>query len=320
MQLQTKIKLPEGKLKINYDSKIGLLGSCFSENMGERFAYYQFPNLQNPFGILFHPFAIERLLKNIVEEKKYTEEDIFLHQEMWHCFDAHSKMSAADPKKMLMELNVSLAKTRDFLQSATHLIITLGTSFVYQFKETGDYVANCHKLPQHNFDKELSASAEIQQSIQQIISYAQQINPEIKLVFTISPVRHVKEGLIENQRSKANLIAGLHEAMATEKTVSYFPSYEIQLDELRDYRFYAEDLLHPNKTAIQYIWEKFLRSWLDPQSVKVMEKVETVQRDLQHRAFAPESDAHQQFLKRLQQKIEQLQEEFPFMRFPETYS
>lgn len=315
MKLQTEIKLPNGEPKINYDSKIGLLGSCFSDNIGERFAYYQFPNLQNPFGILFHPFAIERLLKNIVEEKKYTKDDIFPHQERWHCFDAHSKLSAANPDEMLLELNASLAKTRDFLQSATHLIITLGTSFVYQFNETGNYVANCHKLPQDNFDKELSTSAEIQQSIQQIISYAREINPEIKLVFTISPVRHAKEGLVENQRSKANLIAGLHEAIATEKTVSYFPSYEIQLDELRDYRFYAEDLLHPNQTAILYIWEKFLQSWLDSESVEVMEKVETVQRGLQHRAFAPESDAHQQFLKRLQQKIEQLQEEFPFMRF-----
>lgn len=315
MQLQTNIALTEGDPKINYGSKLVLLGSCFSENIGEKFQYYQFQTLQNPFGILFHPFAIERLLKNTVEEKKYTKDDIFLHQERWHCFDAHSKMSAANPDEMLLELNASLSKTRDFLQSATHLIITLGTSFVYQFTETGNYVANCHKLPQRNFEKELSTSAEIQQSIQEIIAYARQINSEINIIFTISPVRHAKEGLVENQRSKANLIAGLHDAIASEKRVSYFPSYEIQLDELRDYRFYAGDLVHSNKTAIQYIWEKFLQCWLDPKSVNVMEKVETVQRGLQHKAFAPESAAHQQFLKQLQQKIEQLQEEFPFMRF-----
>ena len=317
MQFQTQIPLKKQPLnQIDYDSKILLLGSCFSENIGNKFSYYKFQSAQNPFGILFHPKAIETLVTNTINQKKYTKEDIFCHNERWHSFEAHSSLSSNDKEELLNSLNSEINSTYQQLQEASHIIITLGTSWVYREISTDKIVANCHKIPQKKFLKKLLSVDEISESLDAIITLIKSINSKVKFIFTVSPVRHLKDGFVENTQSKAHLISGIHQLIDYTRSNSfYFPSYEIMMDELRDYRFYKEDMIHPNQTAINYIWEKFSEVWLSENATKTIDKVAVIQKGLQHRSFNPTSEAHQQFLKNLETKKETLAKAFPFMKF-----
>ena len=253
MKLQTQIPLKkETKNQIAYQSKILLLGSCFSENIGDKLSYFKFQSTQNPFGILFHPKAIENFITNAINEKKYLDDDLIFQNETWHSFDAHSSLSSVNKNELLNKLNASISITNRALKEASHIIITLGTSWVYRFIETDAIVANCHKIPQKKFLKKLLLVEEITKSLAAILVLLKSVNKDISVLFTVSPVRHLKDGFIENTQSKAHLIAAIHQVLE-HQNVSYFPSYEIMMDELRDYRFYAEDMIHPNKTAINYI-------------------------------------------------------------------
>ncbi|PKH49441.1 GSCFA domain-containing protein [Tenacibaculum sp. Bg11-29] len=316
MNFQTKISLKKQQLnQINYDSKLLLLGSCFSENIGEKLSYYKFQSAVNPFGILFHPKAIENLVLDAINEKVYTDDDLFFHNERWHCFNVHSKLSSTDKNKITNSLNNANNNTYKQLKNATHIIITLGTSWVYRFIETDSLVANCHKIPQKKFLKEILSINEITASIEIIISLIKSVNKNVNILFTVSPVRHLKDGFIENQRSKSHLLSAIHNIIEPRENTYYFPSYEIMMDELRDYRFYAEDMIHPNKTAINYIWDKFFTSWTSEETQQTMSKVAIIQKGLTHRSFNPTSEAHLKFLNNLQQKKETLVKAFPFMKF-----
>nr|WP_299073109.1 GSCFA domain-containing protein [uncultured Allomuricauda sp.] len=314
MKLQTKIPIEKADNPIDYQSKLLLLGSCFVENIGDKLGYYKFQQVQNPFGILFHPLAIENLVERAIEGHFYQENEVFEQNGRWHCFDAHSDLSANTSEELLQNLNNALKETTQQIEQATHLIITLGTAWGYRHTDTKAIVANCHKVPQKEFAKELLSAELIQASLKRLIGLFESINPKAQLVFTISPVRHLKDGFVENQRSKANLITAVHQ-LKKEDDVSYFPSYEIMMDELRDYRFYGTDMVHPNALAIDYIWEKFKWVWIAPESNVSMEKVEAIQKGLQHRPFNPDSEEHQKFKKSLQTKIAYLKERYPFMKF-----
>ncbi len=315
MNLQTNILLKnETKNPISYHSKIFLLGSCFSENIGSQLHYYKFQTHQNPFGILFHPKAIENFISNVIHKKKYVAKDLIFQNERWHSFDAHSKVSSSDQEKLLHDLNLKINTANKELKEASHAIITLGTSWVYTYVETETIVANCHKIPQKKFLKRLLSVEEISNSVENIISLLSSINKKINIIFTISPVRHIKEGIEQNTRSKAHLISVIHNHL-TSQNVSYFPSYEIMMDELRDYRFYTEDMIHPNKTAIQYIWEKFVATWHTENSKLVMKEVEAIQKGLAHKPFNENSKKHQQFLHELDKKKENLKKTFSFIEF-----
>ena len=316
MKLQTQLPLKKQVHNlIDYNSKLLLLGSCFSENIGDKLSYYKFQSTQNPFGILFHPKAIEKLITNAINQKKYTKNDIFFHNEHWHCFDAHSSLSAAAENDVLENLNTANTTTFESLKNSSHLIITLGTSWVYREISSDAIVANCHKIPQKKFLKEILSIDEITESLNAITSLTKAINPDISIIFTVSPVRHLKDGFVENQQSKAHLLSAIHSVIDANNQVHYFPSYEIMMDELRDYRFYAEDMIHPNNTAIHYIWEKFTGVWFSEQTKTTMKEVEIIQKGLAHRSFNPESEAHQKFLKNIGQKKETLQKVFPFITF-----
>lgn len=295
--------------RINYDSKILLFGSCFSENIDSKLNYFKFQNYSNPFGILFHSKAIENLITNAINQKEYTEKDIFFHNERWHCFDAHSALSDSSKENLLLSLNNTINSTNKQINESTHLIITLGTSWVYRYIETDYIVANCHKIPQKKFLKELLSIDEITESLEAIISLVKNANPTIKIIFTVSPVRHLKDGFTENTLSKAHLLSAIHEVVEPRKHLYYFPSYEILLDDLRDYRFYKSDMVHPNETAIEYIWEQFKNSWIDDSSQNLMSKIDTIQKGLAHKPFHKNSEQHQQFLKNLHQKIAALKEQ-----------
>ena len=315
MQLQTQISLKkETRNAIDYTSKILLLGSCFSENIGDKLSYYKFQTNLNPFGILFHPKAIENLITNAINEKVYTTDDLTFQNERWHCFDAHSNLSTTTKEELLDNLNTAISSTNKQVQEATHISITLGTSWVYRFIETDTIVANCHKIPQKKFLKELLSVDEITASLAAIIVLLKAINKNIKILFTVSPVRHLKDGFVENTQSKAHLITAIHNILSKDYAF-YFPSYEIMMDELRDYRFYAQDMIHPNNTAIDYIWEKFADTWFSENSKATIKEVEVIQKGISHRPFNEKSEQHQQFLKKLEIKKDKIKSQFSFINF-----
>ncbi|MDP2542352.1 GSCFA domain-containing protein [Tenacibaculum discolor] len=316
MNFQTQIPLTKQKHnQISYQSNLLLLGSCFSENIGNKLDYYKFQSKQNPFGILFHPKAIENLIIKALNKEKYTDKDVFFHNERWHTFEAHSSLSAINKNELLNSLNLSIQQTFEQLLNTTHLIITLGTAWVYREITSDTIVANCHKVAQKKFLKELLSVDEISESLKAINSLVKSVNKNISVIYTVSPVRHLKDGFIENQRSKAHLLLAIHEVVEPRSAIYYFPSYEIMMDELRDYRFYNEDMIHPNQTAINYIWKKFKEVWIAEGSYQTMQQVDTIQRGLNHKPFNPNSEAHQLFLKKLQQKKETLLQAFPFINF-----
>jgi len=292
--------------KIDYSSNLFFLGSCFTENIGNKFEYFKFQNSINPFGILFHPIAIEKLITDSINQKKYTDADVFFYNERWHCFDVHSDLSHPSKEVLLEQLNVAIDTTHQQLKNTTHLIITLGTAWVYRQIESGKIVANCHKVPQKKFLKELLSVDKITASLEKSIALVKSVNPKIEVIFTVSPVRHLKDGFTENSLSKAHLIAALHQVVEPRNHAHYFPSFEIMMDDLRDYRFYKSDMVHPNETAINYIWEYFKNTWVDEKSFQLMGEIDTIQKGLAHRPFNEASEQHQQFLENLRLKIEVL--------------
>ncbi len=314
MDLQTKVPIQPADNPIDYQNKVLLLGSCFVENMGVKFSYFQFRNSLNPFGILFHSLAIENLVQRAVDGPSYSADEVFEQDGIWHCFDAHSELRSNDRDTLLQLLTQRLMETKRSLETASHIIITLGTAWVYRNVASKKIVANCHKVPQKEFQKELLTTDEIKTSLENCLALVKKVNPNTQFIFTVSPVRHLKDGFVENQRSKAHLITALHQ-MINGNDVSYFPAYEIMMDELRDYRFYGKDMLHPNELAVDYIWEKFRSAWISPDCLSVMEEVDSIQKGLKHRPFNPDSDAHQKFRASLQAKITYLQEKYPFMKF-----
>jgi hypothetical protein len=315
MQFRTKISIPKTGNPINYNSKMVSLGSCFAVNMAEKLDYFKFQNTCNPFGILFHPLAIEKLIDFAVSGKQFTEEDIFFHNERWHSFDVHSDWSNSSKEELIANLNAIVPSTQQQIKEATHIIITYGTAWVYRNIATNAIVANCHKVPQKQFGKEILSVATIENSIQNTLDLIQKVNPKATIIFTVSPVRHLKDGFVENQLSKSHLISALHSSSFQLPTSSYFPSYEIMMDELRDYRFYAEDMIHPNQIAIDYIWERFFEASISEESYSIMKVVDTIQKGLQHRPFNPNSESHQQFLSKLQGKMVKLHKQFPKIQF-----
>jgi len=313
MNFRTPITIPKSNHPIDYYSKVVTMGSCFSENISAKLEQHKFQQYNNPFGILFQPDAIENILIRAIELRLFTEDDLFFENELWHCFEVHSELNNSDRDDMLINLNGILTYLNGQLQTCTHLIITLGTAWTYRFTHTQKRVANCHKIPQSNFTKELLSVEEITTSLNNIQTKLVEYNPDINFILTVSPVRHLKDGFVDNQLSKAHLITALHSSVSHLPSSSYFPSYEIMMDDLRDYRFYTEDMLHPNETAIQYIWKHFVESHISYHVFPIMTELESIQKGLQHRPFNPKTEQHQLFIQKLHERIEQLQEKYPFL-------
>ncbi|MDB9912313.1 GSCFA domain-containing protein [Flavobacteriaceae bacterium] len=315
MKLTTPIKLSRQNPPINYSSKVLLLGSCFAQNMGAKLEYYKFQQCTNPFGILFHPVAIEKLITRAVNQIWFTSKDVFLQNEQWHCFLAHSKLSNTSEEDLISALNSALEKLRFSLLEASHVVFTFGTAWVYKHLEKDTIVANCHKVPQKEFVKQLLSPDDVSDVLLGIETKLRTINPTCSIINTVSPVRHIKDGLLANSRSKAHLIAGVQEIVSPEKLNYYFPSYEIMIDELRDYRYYKEDLTHPNQTAIAIIWNAFTGSWICPETAALQKKIATIQSGLLHTPFNENSKAHIHFKKDLEVQISQVQKALPWATF-----
>ena len=316
MKLQTHIPFQkQSDNLISYHSDVLLLGSCFAEHIGEKLHYHKLKSLCNPFGILFHPKAIETLIGSSVEGTKYSEEGVFFHQEQWHSFDAHSKLSSSSKEALLERLNVLREQTFKQIKKATHVIVTLGTAWVYRFLKSDSIVANCHKVPQQEFSKELLSVEEISESLSRIIGLITTTNPNCTIIFTVSPVRHLKDGFVENTRSKAHLISAIHKTLEIHTACFYFPSYELMMDELRDYRFYNEDMLHPNPVAVNYIWDKFQQVWFTDEARAFSKRIDAVQKSLEHKPFNPQSKSHQDFLRKLDLEKSDILAQFPHITF-----
>lgn len=317
MKFTTVVPIEEQGVKMDYNSKIVSLGSCFAVNMAEKFKRYQFRTCVNPFGIVFHPLAIQKLLEYTVVEYEFSSKDVFLHNEIWSCFDAHSELNQLEEEELVEKLNTVISDFRLFIEEASHVFLTFGTAWVYELKNEKRVVANCHKVPQAVFAKRLLGYEELVHSYEEITRLIQILNPEVSIVFTVSPVRHIKDGFVGNQRSKAQLIGALHQFLevSENKTLSYFPAYEIVMDELRDYRFYDQDMLHPNAIAIDYIWERLLECFVDEETKTTMKKVEEVSKAMEHRPFNPTSEQHLKFMDTLIDKIDYLLDRYPFMNF-----
>ena len=314
MKLQTNIPLQPASNPFGYENKLLLLGSCFAENIGEKLRYGKFQSIVNPYGILFHPLAIERVLQDVYNDEDYGEETIFELEGVWKSFIAHSRLNRLSKGAMIDTLKETQSQLKKALQEASHIFITLGTAWVYQHKETGIAVANCHKVPQKEFVKGLLPIEEIVASLKRQCTIIKQMNPKAQITFTVSPVRHLKDGFVENTRSKAHLISAVHEVCSIEKA-KYFPAYELVMDELRDYRFYASDMLHPSQQAIDYIWEKFVEVYAFAKAKKTLKEVEAIQQGFKHRPFNPESKQHREFLGKLEKRIAILKQEYPHITF-----
>lgn len=318
MKLSTEVALKKSSHLLDYNSKLLCLGSCFAEHISSKLDYYKFQIKSNPFGILFHPEAILNVVEKAVNSIEFTEDDVFQHYEKWHSFFAHSRLSRSSSAEILAVLNSAKKELKEASEEASYIIITLGTSFIYRHTSTGQGVANCHKLTQDDFEKELTPIDEMKEILKQLISSFEKLNPDVKLIFTISPVRHIKDGIVENQRSKAHLVSALHDVLEENATHFYFPSYELMMDEFRDYRFYDRDLIHPNALAVDLIWEKFKFNFISEKIFDDMGKVEKLQKSLAHRKFETKGEAFKK-LKAYQYKYkEELTKKYPFMRFQDS--
>ena len=311
--LEVDIKPP--KMQITYDDKIFLIGSCFTEHIGKRLEDLKFPILQNPNGILFDPLSVCTSLNSYVDQKTYVEEDLFFLHELWQSWNHHSHFSGIDNIKVLEKINQSQRDAYQHLKKSNWLIITLGSSFSYQLIQNKQAVANCHRAPAQWFQKHLLETKETTEALKESIVKLQSLNPTLQIIFTISPVRHIRDGVIENNRSKARLIEAVHSLVDEYENIYYFPAYEIAIDVLRDYRFYDIDLVHPNYAATEFVFEKFENSFIDTNARETMQEIRKIITAYRHKPFQPETKAHQSFLQTNFEKTKTLQLQMPHLDF-----
>lgn len=313
MELSTKIEGYNTNTSIDYHSKLMLVGSCFSDSIADKLSSHLFDVNSNPFGISYNPISISKSILAIANQKNFEETDFIQDKDLWFHYDLHSSFSGIDRSELVNVVNTKIKQAHQQLKEASHLFVTLGTAFVYELKATNSIVANCHKQNANLFEKNLLSTTEIYDSIEQLHQTVKALNPQLQLIFTISPVRHKKDGLIENNRSKAHLRTALFEFLDKHPDCEYFPSYEILLDELRDYRFYDRDLLHPNSLAIDLIWERYVELYMKDSCKADMKTALTIFKADSHKAFQPESQEHREFLKKNDQRKTEFYNKYPHL-------
>jgi GSCFA family len=300
--------------QINHQSNTLCLGSCFAEHIGQRLDRYHFPVLVNPFGILYQPISIAGQLERALQQEPYLASELFEQQGLWHHFQFHSRFSGSIQEQVLAQLNEQARQCRDFLLQSNQLIITLGTARVFKTKDQQEVVANCHKLPAFYFDRSLLTVAECVSVLSSVFTKIKALNPNLNIILTVSPVRHIRDGLHQNQLSKATLLLACAELSQQLNYVHYFPAWEIMMDDLRDYRFYEADLIHPNSMAIDYIWSYFSNSVFTKEAQRLVLQMEKILQATLHRPFQIASEAHQLFLRKQLEEIDGLEGRFPFLR------
>lgn len=302
--------------KISHRHKLLLIGSCFTEQIGSKLAYHKFAVLDNPNGILFNPVSITRAVNTYLSNKEYKAEELFYQNECWNSWEHHSRFSHPDQQECLRMINTSRTRAHEFMKNADWLLITLGSAFVYEL-DNEQVVANCHKVPTDKFNKRLLDIEEVTNELQEMVDRLKAFNPSLKIIFTISPVRHLRDGFVENNRSKATLIHAVHRLVDGNAHCHYFPAYELIIDDLRDYRFYAEDMVHPNYAATNYVWQKFTSACIDEPSQQLMKEIALIMSARNHKPFHPDSEQHKKFLLTNLEKARKLQQQYPYIDLEE---
>ena len=282
MNFRTEISIPPCGFLISHDCKIAMQGSCFAENVAVKFSNAGFSADINPFGIAYNPLSLSKNLNRLLDNKPFVEEELFKDKDIYHSFSHHSRFSGRDKEEVLSKINSRMSASSAYLKSANLLILTFGTSYVYRLLENDDVVSNCHKLPARLFTYKRLTINETVNEWSSLIIRLKEFNTSLNIIFTVSPIRHWKDGAHENQLSKSILLLAVDELLHIHNNCCYFPSYEILLDDLRDYRFYAEDMFHPSSQAIDYIWEKFSEVWFDKETINKAAQYEKIHKSQNH--------------------------------------
>lgn len=314
MKLQTPVIFLKPSFDISHHSTLLLLGSCFSENIGSKLIENKFPVNVNPFGIMYNPLSIYNALNRLLDKTEFTPEEFIYHNNLYHSFMHHGSFSQPSLDDAIKKVNdeFNLASTQ--LDNANFLLITFGTSYVFRYMESGEIVGNCHKLPANKFIRERLTVDEVTSSWSNLIARALSLNPTLKILFTVSPIRHFKDGAHENQLSKSILHLSIDNLMKLfPKNVFYFPAYEIMIDQLRDYRFYADDMLHPSNLAQEYIWERFVEAYFSDETHKIIAHWQKIQQSLSHKPQNVSSIAYKKFLHRTIKDLQAFENRYTFI-------
>lgn len=310
MEFRTKIDIPTLGFDITYANRCIFVGSCFAENIGNKLVGTKIHTSVNPTGILYNPFSICKSIKNALGGMKYCEEDVFFSGGAWNCFDFHSRFSNPEKKNCIASINSANETFAKEIHNADVMFVTFGTAFVYELAETGEVVCNCHKQPEKTFVRRLLKVNEIVELWSECIKKLSDANPNLHIVFTVSPIRHWRDGAHQNQVSKSTLHLAINELNCKFPQTGYFPAYEIMMDELRDYRFYAADMVHPSETAVQYIWECFGEAFFSEQTKSVIARISKITAAANHRPSNPQSEEYKSFCKKNLGEIEHIRAEY----------
>ena len=311
MEFYTRISIPKAPFTFSHTEQTVLLGSCFAENIGKKLEENKFRVDLNPFGTLYNPASIAEAIRMLLRPERFTGDDLFRYEGVYHSFSHHGRFSSPSETECLANINRRLFDSAGTIREARRMILTFGTA--YRLRSSGKVVSNCHKLPEKMFERQLLTVGEIVDEWKSLLLSLWEQNPELKLLFTVSPIRHWKDGAHGNQLSKATLLLAI-DALQKEfpEHTAYFPAYEIMMDELREYRFYADDMLHPSPAAVGYIWERFTESMLSLDSLSVLQEWKEIRKAINHKPFQPQSKAYKQFISQTLLKMERLNEKFPY--------
>ena len=312
---RTQFEIPPLEDPIRYPGSLMGMGSCFAEHMIQKLNRYKFEVLSNPLGILFNPISCAKGLEYLLGLESLSERQLILHEGNWVSLDHHGRFSASTKQELEKEIELSLEQGRVFLKNAQYILLTFGTAWVYRWKDSGEIVANCHKIPASRFEKVLLPVEAIVSRFEKILTCLNEEFPHLRLICTVSPIRHWKDGALNNQVSKSVLRLALFELQKRFDSLYYFPAYELLMDDLRDYRFYAPDMLHPNETAIAYVWERFKEACIHSDAHPLMEKVHKIALGLEHKPRDTSSEAYQIHLKKLLNSIKVLESEEACLNF-----
>ena len=313
MQMFLNLDVPLLSRPFTYTDNILLIGSCFTEHISDRLEQHKFKVLSNPHGILFNPLSVSDSLTSYIDAKLYAAEELFYLNELWNSWDHHTRFSNTNIDLALSAINQSQAEAAEYIRNADWVIITLGSAFQYYLKESGRPVGNNHRAPAQWFEKRLLSIETITQSMSHTLEKLFAANPFVQVLFTISPVRHIRDGVVDNNRSKARLIEAVHSLCGSFEKAHYFPAYELVIDILRDYRFYDIDMVHPNFPATSFVWEHFVKSCVSPQVHILMQQVQELTTARSHRSRFPDTEAHKKFKRIYAEKTKSLMERYSFL-------
>ena len=313
MEFRTTVKTGENRSWLHHSDSVVLLGSCFSDNIGAKMQAALFNATVNPMGTLYNPMSIACGVKRLIDNEPVAGQDLFMQGGVWNSFDFHSRHSLPDKQATIDRMNQRIEQGHHALRQAQLLTVTMGTAIVYRLRATGKVVANCHKVPQHEFERKMATVGEMKQ-LDDMLTQLHAFNPELHIILTVSPIRHIADGLDTNSLSKASLRVAIHETLAKHQEYSdYFPAFEIMMDDLRDYRFYATDMVHPSDVAIEYIWQAFQATYLDDRSALAVARCERVHKRLQHRPMSANRETVDRFNADTASVVRNLIKEYPYL-------